>query len=778
MEIFTLLSANIRRKKGSFTSIILLMLIISMALTAFLSISKSTRASIENALKTADAPDINIYIMDDFYRPETIAKVRNHSLVDRVEEVDSIAVRYSLNGAVGHNTWILRKYDSEKYPRLKDDCSGYSDNKQKPEKGEIFVTQGILTSDEIKIGDRVKVYPTTAPYEQYATEMTVAGVVVEPSMGSAMIGWKQIFISDEDFERMFAVNTEGSNCHILRVFQLPDSALSDAKFQRQLNLDTGVIDCANGAITREQSFHYTYLYTEIIVSILMVFLIFLTVIEMIVMNHSIATSIEIDYVNLGVLKAMGFSKGRIRAVFLLQYLLAELIGAAVGFALSVPLTNAFCDVFQPIIAIPNENALAILPSAAILKGILLVSCLFILLGTRKIGQISPIRAISGGREEIYFDSRLKAPIVKKFLSASLALRQLTSNKRRYAGTVVIVALLTFFMLTITVLGDTVDSDSALEGMGMMNNEIGVLFSDSERFDIYVNGIEHIIERHTPIKNHYYYSTQYVSLNGENLYCMFYENPEILVISKGRAPLYDNEIVITPMVAEEMELRIGDKVTISKDGRTECIITGVFQCVNDTGRCFATNLDCVRKIGIKNVNYAAFHVEDKSDLKAIQSEILNVYGAYVECELNEDGNLDDTFTIAINAMKAFIYVFSVVFALVVVVMVCKKTFLQEKTDIGIYKAVGFRVRRLRLQFAVRFLLLALIGAGIGAALSLWLSGRVLTMLLWNIGVSSFHVAFTPLTIAVPVALLCVCFFLFAYLMAGRVRRVDVKELITE
>ena len=93
MEIFTLLSANIRRKKGSFTSIILLMLIISMALTAFLSISKSTRASIENAMKTADAPDINIYIMDDFYRPETIAKVRNHSLVDRVEEVDSIAVR-------------------------------------------------------------------------------------------------------------------------------------------------------------------------------------------------------------------------------------------------------------------------------------------------------------------------------------------------------------------------------------------------------------------------------------------------------------------------------------------------------------------------------------------------------------------------------------------------------------------------------------------------------------------------------------------------------------
>ena len=128
MEIFTLLSANIRRKKGSFTSIILLMLIISMALTAFLSISKSTRASIENAMNTADAPDINMFIMDDFYRPEIVAKVRNHALVDRVDVVDSVAVKYSLNGTMGHNTWFLRKYDSKKYPRLKDDFSGYSDS--------------------------------------------------------------------------------------------------------------------------------------------------------------------------------------------------------------------------------------------------------------------------------------------------------------------------------------------------------------------------------------------------------------------------------------------------------------------------------------------------------------------------------------------------------------------------------------------------------------------------------------------------------------------------
>ena len=50
MEIFTLLLANIRRKKGSFVSIMILMVIISLSLTAFLSIKESCFSSIDNAL--------------------------------------------------------------------------------------------------------------------------------------------------------------------------------------------------------------------------------------------------------------------------------------------------------------------------------------------------------------------------------------------------------------------------------------------------------------------------------------------------------------------------------------------------------------------------------------------------------------------------------------------------------------------------------------------------------------------------------------------------------
>ena len=50
-------------------------------------------------------------------------------------------------------------------------------------------------------------------------------------------------------------------------------------------------------------------------------------------------------------------------------------------------------------------------------------------------------------------------------------------------------------------------------------------------------------------------------------------------------------------------------------------------------------------------------------------------------------MDKTYEAAIQAMQLIVNVFSVLFALIVVIMFCHRMFLQEKTDIGILKAMG-------------------------------------------------------------------------------------------
>ena len=73
-------------------------------------------------------------------------------------------------------------------------------------------------------------------------------------------------------------------------------------------------------------------------------------------------------------------------------------------------------------------------SVFIIVGIILVSMIFIIVITKKVGKISPVRAISGGKSEVYFDSRLNVPISKRGLSFTLAVRQFTSSKKRYIST--------------------------------------------------------------------------------------------------------------------------------------------------------------------------------------------------------------------------------------------------------------------------------------------------------------------------------------------------------
>ena len=126
----------------------------------------------------------------------------------------------------------------------------------------------------------------------------------------------------------------------------------------------------------------------------------------------------------------------------------------------------------------------------------------------------------------------------------------------------------------------------------------------------------------------------------------------------------------------------------------------------------------------------------------------------------------------------IYIFSIVFALVVVTMVCAKTFMKEQNDIGIFKAIGFTSVQLRLQFAVRFLIVAMIGSVFGAVLSMLFSGEMLSGLLRGMGVTHLVVSFTTATFLVPIVLVCGCFFVFAFLVSRKIKKVEVRMLVTE
>lgn len=783
MEIITLIKANIYRRKGSFTGIILLMVIISMSLTAILSVLDNYRSGLDTAYRQIDSGNLYVFLKNEAVTEEVLDSLKTHPLIERVSKTDAIrSAEISAGGKTEQNPWFLLKYD-KKYKVFNNTLSGYEKEPVSSLKsGEIYVTQGAMTRMECRIGDSITF---TISDRKYA--FVVKGIVAEPMFGSSMIGWKQVFINDEDFNRLSrdaAVadkrTVEGiGRCCVVQLYKSADCKLTDGKFKRRINLDTGIVDHSLGTLTRDMSVHYTSLFLNTVLTILMVFILFLFLVVLIVMAHSISTGIEMDYVNIGVLKSQGFTKNKVRAIWIFQYLLAQAIGAVAGIILAIPLCRALGNAFWPITGILADRGISVWKSFFLIFTILVVSAILILLLTRKIGKVSPVRAISGGRSEVYFDSRLKAPIFQQFLSASLAFRQFTSYKRKYIGMTAIVSILIFFMLTITVLGNVLDSKKALESMGALYAECSMEFLGKVDNAKLVE-FEKVVEKYSPIEKKYYWSSLYYSINGEEYYCQVYQNPDVICVTKGRAPLYGNEIVITELIADEMGLEIGEKAVVTHgNSKKEFLVSGIFQSINDTGMTFAMSLEGAKVFGMDSVWFAGYSLGSPDKSKLIADKLNAAYGDILRATANADGGmLEDTYTIAINGMKAVIYIFSVLFALVVVMMVCTKTFIQEKRDIGIYKALGFTAVNLRLQFAIRFFLVALAGSLLGTVLSILFSGRLLSSLLRSMGITNFTVRFTAVSLVIPVALICVCFFLFAFFASGKVKRVEVRELVTE
>lgn len=782
MEILTLLKANIRRKKGTFISIMLLTTIIVTIITVVFSVRDNYDNALDNALEYVDSGEINAYIKTDILTDELRKSVENSSLVEKVEYIDSIAT----NGAtIGENTDGNSYFMMEMTDKIKlfnSSADGFEESVPKLKSGEIYLPLGMKSKMECNVGDSVEI--ALIGYKN--AYFKIKGFVQEPTCGTMMMGIKYVFISHEDFQKYYdlckPLETEDMHCDytVMHIHQAADSDLSPAKLQRQLNVETKLVDYSTFTFNIANTLNYSTLLPDMLLDVVLVFAILLFVTVLIVMSHSIGTEIEIDYTTLGVLKSQGFTKGKIRAVIMLQYLLAEAIGIIFGCIAAIPLERLISGIFSFVTAVLPDTGISVFKTLLFTIVILIVSVILIFIKTGKIAKISPVRAISGGREEIYFSSRLNVPISKKLLSASLSLRQFTSAQKRYIGAVFITAILTFCMITVNLVGNMFSSRNALRLMGMTIADMYVYLDESAgSFD----DIDEIIKDYTEIEDENCTNGRYISLNGEQLFCKLYENPESIDgILKGREPVYDNEILITEMVADALDIKMGDEVMVTSSEEEESyVISGIFQSANDAGMSFAMGFDAAERLGIETKTiYRYYTIKDKSQANAIADEITAKYGDDVKVDVyDEDADSEmQMYNMIISVLKIVIYAFSIIFAFVVVRMVCSKTFIQERTDIGIYKAMGFTSGRLRLGFAIRFLIIAIIGSVFGSVLSVLLSEKILSQLFRLMGMSKVVLEFTAAAMLVPIGAISLSFFVFAYLVSRRVKKVAVRELVVE
>lgn len=779
MKIFKVIKANIKTRKISGIALIILMTIISASISIIVTCKNNINDSIDEAYKHAKVSDLSLNIATKWYTDELKTKLENIEEVDRVQSVDAVTSTYFKFKDKKDSTSIvatrLNKYIDKLYNKNLD---GY-DSVPPLKKGEVYLSLGLKTNYKLNVGDIVTYYTHAGAYD-----LKIKGFVLEPVSGSSMMGFKCIYISDEDFDlikndgELFEKNNNSYvNIKICYIYK-KDKDLSDLKFSKTVFDKSNIGSYSFGSLTKEQAKYYTGLTPSIVCSMLLVFVGILLVIFLIVLGHVLSSSIEMDYTNIGILKSCGFSSLDIKNIYSIQFIIYEIIGCILGIIISIPLTKKIIKLFQPITAILSYDDIYISRVLVIILLIIAFSYFYILFICKISEKISIVNMLNGNLNDVYFDNRFNVPISKRFLYLKLSFRQITSAFKKYMVTIFIVICLVFTMMTITIHCNTLDSGSLLESMGVIHSDLSLTTEDIiAKSDVnFMKNVEDTIESISKITNKNKSTSIYTIVNNESIYTRVKQHDDNKY-TKGRMPKYENEMSVSDMFLERNELDLGDSIHISYRGKEmDYIITGTFVSTSDAGINVYLNTDGAAKIGIKNFHTFTYDIE-KSDKKdeiydLINKKYPNVFifqkNTSITKQLQSIGNL----------IKYIIYTFSIIFAFIVVFMICSKFLIEERTDIGIYKAFGFTTKRLRLLFATRFAIISIIGSLIGIILSTLFSRKMLIMLLKTIGVTNYP---DGLYISSDILILCmlsISFFLFAYCATYKIKRVSTTELIKE
>ena len=149
---------------------------------------------------------------------------------------------------------------------------------------------------------------------------------------------------------------------------------------------------------------------------------------------------------------------------------------------------------------------------------------------------------------------------------------------------------------------------------------------------------------------------------------------------------------------------------------------------------------------------------------------------IEEKIEADDSMVELLDMVCMILLVVVFVMSIAFSAVVISMLCSKSFVKERMDIGILKSLGFTSSGLRVQFALRFMIIAVIGSVIGAVASMFLTMPLLEALLRILGLTRIDTSITFTTFIIPAAAIWLSFFVFAYIAARKIKKVEIRELI--
>lgn len=576
--------------------------------------------------------------------------------------------------------------------------------------GKVYVTGSFMKENGLEAGDVLHIKHGTAELD-----VVLMGKAKDALLGSDFLGNTRLLMDGADMRKLLA--DEDVRLHYQGEIGYIDTDDVSAMSSMLAGIPNVIFSGGRSMIK------LAYVMDMIVAFIILILSICMMIVSFVVLKFSISFTIEEDFREIGVMKAIGLPNRKIRSLYIVKYLCAAVVGAAVGLAASIPFGELLLRSVSENMVLGNDMGIAVNAAGAALVVFIIV--LFAYLCTGRVKKASPIDAIHSGQTGERYRKKTFYRLGKSHVGASfyMAVNDVVSSPRRFLTVIISFFICTMFVLILVNTTATMKSSNLVTSFGTKSDlylgvetidQMGVI-SREQMEEMLVQKGEELAEAGMPaeLSAEIHYSF-IVSFEGKNysVTCQQWlgRQGDDFEYTEGSAPQNENEIAVTPQISKMMGAKIGDTVTVDfGEQKLDCVVTGYFETMNQLGQLIRlygdapADMKYVSAIVCEQIYFtdspSAAEIEERKDRIKKLYDTDAVMNAAEYCAKNVV--VADT----MEAVQYLLLTITLLVELLVTILVERSFIADEKGQIAILKAIGFNDRNVICWHVCRFGLVA-------------------------------------------------------------------------
>ncbi len=741
--ILRILKKDLKRKKGMNLILLLFVILVTVFTAAGINNTLTVLNGVEHFMDVSGFSDMVALSLGGDVTEDELKQT-----LDEIPEIKSCKIEktYMVSGVETEN-------GDEKFSSIASEIQSLSmckiklfnnENKEvsAPDEGGIKLAYSLYEEWGLEEGSTVTVKLAGKSYE-----FRVDGWFKDVVFGSPFMGIDRFLLNQRDMEMILNDGEIADKPGYCVFIETDDSREVQARIIEKLpNMTT---------VTRS-TLEMCFIMDILIALVVLIASVCLMAVSFIILRFSIGLTVSEEYHEIGVMKAIGIPDRRIRLIYLIKYAGIAILGCFAGFFISFPMTELMLSSATKNMVLESENPVLLSLISACLVAVMIV--VFAWSGTAKVKKATPIDAIRNGQTGERFKKKSLMHLGKSCRDSAsfLALNDIFSSPKRFLTVLISFSLCTLIVLVLVITCDTLDGDGIINLITAEHdiysgyfgeNGLDELIVSGNNFKTYIDDTQKELDTlgfpakvTCDIMFSFPYSYDGVRQNSYFLYGLGCKVSDYQY-RRGTAPQNAGEVAITEVKAKEIGADIGDTITVHfSSGDKNYIISGTFDILINLGNCLRFHEDetAVLNEPCYGCLAAGMDFTDNPDGETVEAR---------KKQLREHWDTEDVYSAAeligsqigsviepLSSVRDLLLM--ITFAVIILVtLLMEKAFISnEKSQIAILKAVGFRNGRIILWHSLRFIFVSAVSAILAAVLSLPLTKLCITPVFAMMGAS--------------------------------------------